>query len=98
VLFKERKRDTARWDPLDVERQRKYTMARKWVKMTRKQSERDALHKNIHLAEREEVPELPDAQASAKQWAKWRRQATKILEVMRRKMHKRAQEYDGGWQ
>jgi hypothetical protein len=56
-------------------------MAQKWVKMTRKQSGRDALHKNIHLAEWEEVPELPDTQASAKQWAKWRiRQATKILE------------------
>jgi hypothetical protein len=70
MLFKGRKRGTARWNPLDMERQRKYTMAQKWVKMTPKQSGRDALRKNIHLAEWEEVPELPDAQASAKHMGK----------------------------
>jgi hypothetical protein len=74
--------ETSRWNPTDVEKERKYSMARKWITATRKRQGRAALLDN-------EVANEQDMEA--KGWEQWRKLAHQGLKKMRGTMHKSQQ-------
>jgi hypothetical protein len=50
---------TSRWNPTDVEKERRYSMIRKWITATRKRQGRAALLDNEVANEWEEMPVTP---------------------------------------